>query len=416
MLFTLICSCNKESLEKPNIVLIVADDLGWSDLSYMGSEYYETPNIDKLSKSGMTFYNGYASSANCAPSRATMMSGKYHTEHGIYTVRNSDRGSRKTRKIIPVETKSTLDLDFFVIPEMLKELGYTNGHFGKWHLGDVGFHPEQSGFDINIGGNKHGGPGSYFAPYPNPELENEPKGEYLTDRIGDEVVKFIDLNKENNFFAYVPFFSVHTPIQSKQDYQKKYSNKDSNEFHNRADYAGMIQSLDENVGKIIDKIDALNLSKNTLIIFTSDNGGIRAISNQYPLRAGKGSYYEGGIKVPMIFSWQGKIDAETESYERISNIDFYPTIKKLVGYNEDLNLDEILAELEEVDDLTETEPVAEAKEEEMEEAVTEEVTGISAAYTSGAASVRINHSKADNDNGVQGVDDETTEISLVLSF
>jgi len=339
LLLMLLNSCNKESLEKPNIVLIVADDLGWSDLSYMGSEYYETPNIDKLSKSGMTFYNGYASSANCAPSRATMLSGKYHTEHGIYTVRNSDRGSRKTRKIIPIETKTTLDLDFFVIPEMLKEMGYTNGHFGKWHLGDVGFHPEQSGFDVNIGGNKHGGPGGYFAPYPNPQLENEPKGEYLTDRIGDEVVKFIDINKENNFFAYVPFFSVHTPIQSKPDYQKKYSNKDSNEFHNRADYAGMIQSLDENIGKILDKIDALNLSENTLIIFTSDNGGIRAISNQYPLRAGKGSYYEGGIKVPMIFSWKGKIEAKTESYERVSNLDFYPTIKKLVGYNKSIDLD-----------------------------------------------------------------------------
>ena len=339
LLLMLLNSCNKESLEKPNIVLIVADDLGWSDLSYMGSEYYETPNIDKLSKSGMTFYNGYASSANCAPSRATMLSGKYHTEHGIYSVGNSDRGSRKTRKIIPIETKTTLDLDFFVIPEMLKEMGYTNGHFGKWHLGDVGFHPEQSGFDVNIGGNRHGGPGGYFAPYPNPQLENEPKGEYLTDRTGDEVVKFIDINKENNFFAYVPFFSVHTPIQSKPDYQKKYSNKDSNEYHNRADYAGMIQSLDENVGKILDKIDALNLSENTLIIFTSDNGGIRAISNQYPLRAGKGSYYEGGIKVPMIFSWTGKIEAKTESYERVSNLDFYPTIKKLVGYNESIDLD-----------------------------------------------------------------------------
>ena len=339
LLLMLLNSCNKESLEKPNIVLIVADDLGWSDLSYMGSEYYETPNIDKLSKSGMTFYNGYASSANCAPSRATMLSGKYHTEHGIYSVGNSDRGSRKTRKIIPIETKTTLDLDFFVIPEMLKEMGYTNGHFGKWHLGDVGFHPEQSGFDVNIGGNRHGGPGGYFAPYPNPQLENEPKGEYLTDRIGDEVVKFIDINKENNFFAYVPFFSVHTPIQSKPDYQKKYSNKESNEFHNRADYAGMIQSLDENIGKILDKIDALNLSENTLIIFTSDNGGIRAISNQYPLRAGKGSYYEGGIKVPMIFSWKGKIEAKTESYERVSNLDFYPTIKKLVGYNESIDLD-----------------------------------------------------------------------------
>ncbi len=339
LLLMLLSSSNKESLDKPNIILIVADDLGWSDLSYMGSKYYETPNIDKLSKSGMTFYNGYASSANCAPSRATMLSGKYHTEHGIYTVRNSDRGSRKTRKIIPIETKTTLDLDFFVIPEMLKEVGYTNGHFGKWHLGDVGFHPEQSGFDVNIGGNRHGGPGGYFAPYPNPELENEPKGEYLTDRIGDEVVKFIDQNKENNFFAYVPFFSVHTPIQSKPDYQKKYSNKESNDYHNRPDYAGMIQSLDENIGKILDKIDTLNLSENTLIIFTSDNGGIRAISNQYPLRAGKGSYYEGGIKVPMIFSWKGKIEAETDSYERISNLDFYPTIKNLVGYKESIDLD-----------------------------------------------------------------------------
>ena len=222
-------SCSKETSEKPNIVIIVADDLGWSDLSYMGSTYYETPNIDKLSKSGMTFYNGYASAANCAASRATLLSGKYNTDHGIYTVNNSDRGSKKTRKLIPIETKTTLDLDFFVIPEMLKDLGYVNGHFGKWHLGDIGFHPENSGFDVNIGGNKHGGPGSYFAPDPYVKLEDETKGEYLTDRIGDEVVKFIDINKENNFFAYVPFFSVHTPIQSKTDYQKKYRNKDSNE-------------------------------------------------------------------------------------------------------------------------------------------------------------------------------------------
>ena len=332
-------SCSKETSEKPNIVIIVADDLGWSDLSYMGSTYYETPNIDKLSKSGMTFYNGYASAANCAASRATLLSGKYNTDHGIYTVKNSDRGSKKTRKLIPIETKTTLDLDFFVIPEMLKDLGYINGLFGIWHLGDIGFHPENSGFDVNIGGNKHGGPGSYFAPYPYVKLEDETKGEYLTDRIGDEVVKFIDINKENNFFAYVPFFSVHTPIQSKTDYQKKYRNKDSNEYHNRADYAGMIQSLDENVGKIIDKIDALNLSENTLIIFTSDNGGIRAISNQYPLRAGKGSYYEGGIRVPLIFKWKGKIDAESESYERVSNVDFYPTIKKMVDYSKPVDLD-----------------------------------------------------------------------------
>ena len=192
LFLTILNSCNKESSEKPNIVLIVADDLGWSDLSFMGSKYYETPNIDKLSESGLTFYNGYASAANCAPSRATMLSGKYQNTHGIFSVANplfgygSDRGSRKTRKIIPIETKSNLDLDFFVIPEMLKEMGYTNGHFGKWHLGDIGFHPEDSGFDVNVGGNRHGGPGGYFAPYPNPDLTDVPNGEYLTDRIGDD--------------------------------------------------------------------------------------------------------------------------------------------------------------------------------------------------------------------------------------
>ena len=339
LLFIFSCQNNIVDNEKPNVVLIVADDLGWSDLSYMGSTYYETPNIDKLSKSGMTFYNGYASSANCAPSRASMLTGKYHPFHGIYTVKNSDRGNKKTRKIIPIKTITKLELEYFILPEMLKSKGYSTGHFGKWHMGPKGYFPEQMGFDINIGGNEHGGPGSYFSPYKYPNMSNGPKDEYLTDRIGDEVVKFIEKNKENNFFAYVPFFSVHTPIQSKSEYEKKYRNKESNEYHNREDYAGMIQSLDENIGKILDKIEKLNLSKKTLIIFTSDNGGIRAISNQYPLRAGKGSYYEGGIKVPMIFSWPEKIKAGSTSIERISNIDFYPTIKSIIGYNETIDLD-----------------------------------------------------------------------------
>ena len=339
LLFIFSCQNNIVDKEKPNVVLIVADDLGWSDLSYMGSTYYETPNIDKLSKSGMTFYNGYASSANCAPSRASMLTGKYHPFHGIYSVKNSDRGNKKTRKIIPIKTKTKLELEYFILPEMLKSKGYSTGHFGKWHMGPKGYFPEQMGFDINIGGNEHGGPGSYFSPYKYPNMSNGPKDEYLTDRIGDEVVKFIEKNKENNFFAYVPFFSVHTPIQSKSEYEKKYRNKESNEYHNREDYAGMIQSLDENIGKILEKIDKLNLSKNTLIIFTSDNGGIKAISNQYPLRAGKGSYYEGGIKVPMIFSWPEKIQAGSTSNERVSNIDFYPTIKKIIGYNKTIDLD-----------------------------------------------------------------------------
>ncbi len=344
LFLSLILSCqnSRNSISKPNVILINADDLGWSDLSLMGSKYYETPNIDKLADSGMTFYNAYASAANCAPSRASMLSGKYTTEHYIYTVGNSERGNKKTRKLIPTKNNKILDLDFILISEMFKSEGYTNGIFGKWHLGPKGFYPEQSGFDLNIGGCEKGGPGKggYFSPYENPKIEDGPKGEYLTDRIGDETVKFIEDNQNRNFFAYVPFYSVHTPIQSKEVIREKYLNKTSDNYHNRPDYAAMIHSLDENVGKILNKIDELNLSEKTLIIFTSDNGGIRDISNQFPLRAGKGSYYEGGIKVPLIFSWENRIKSQSESYERIINIDFFPTLKNIIGYkNDNLELD-----------------------------------------------------------------------------
>ena len=334
-------SFNKQSREKPNIILIVADDLGWTDLSYMGSKYYETPNIDKLSQSGITFFNGYASSANCAPSRATMMSGKYHPSHGIYTVSPSARGLDITRKIIPIKNTENLDLKFFTIAEMLKSEGYINAHVGKWHLGEKGNYPMDQGFDVNIGGWESGGPkGGYFSPYSNPNLENGPEGEYLTDRLTNEAINFINNNKEERFFLHLAYYSVHTPIQSKREYSNYFKNKSSDENHNRPDYAGMIRSLDENIGKVLSKIEELNLSEETLIIFTSDNGGIRSISNQNPLRAGKGSYYEGGIRVPMIFSWKGKLETNKKSFERISNIDFYPTIKNIIGHkNKNLKLD-----------------------------------------------------------------------------
>ena len=343
LILIIICfSCNKTINNKnPNIVLIIADDLGWTDLSFMGSNYYQTPNIDRLAKRGITFYNAYASATNCSPSRASMLSGKYTPEHGIFTVGESERGNKKTRKLIPIENKEEIGQDFFLIPEMLKTLGYTNGHFGKWHLGKEGNYPEQNGFDLNFGGCENGGPGKggYTSPYNNPKIKDGPVGEYLTDRIGNEVVNFIDENQSKKFFAYVPFYSVHTPIEPKLEYEKKYQKIKKNQYHNRADFAGMIQSLDENVGKILDKIQELNLIEKTLIIFTSDNGGIRSISNQFPLRAGKGSYYEGGIKVPLIFSWGKKITANTKSYERVSNIDFFPTIKNIVGYRERIELE-----------------------------------------------------------------------------
>ena len=341
-LFLLLINCNKISRNnqtEPNIILINVDDLGWKDLTFMGSKYYQTPYIDKLAESGIIFYNAYASAANCAPSRASMLSGKYPTDHKIYTVGTSERGNRKTRKLIPEKNYETLDLNYFTIPEMLKKKGYINGHFGKWHLGPKGFYPEQSGFDINIGGNEHGGPGGYFSPYVNPNIKDGPDGEYLTDRIGDEVVNFIEKNKNNKFFAYVPFYAVHTPIESKNEYENKYLNIKGDEKHNRADYAGMIQSVDENVGKILNKISQLNLFEETLIIFTSDNGGVRYISNQFPLRSGKGSYYEGGIRVPLIFSWKNHIKSNSKSFDRVSNIDFFPTIKKIVGYQENIDLE-----------------------------------------------------------------------------
>ncbi|MEC7415316.1 MAG: sulfatase [Bacteroidota bacterium] len=343
LILIIVCfSCNKTINNKnPNIVLIVADDLGWTDLSFMGSNYYQTPNIDRLAKRGITFYNAYASATNCSPSRASMLSGKYTPEHGIFTVGESERGNKKTRKLIPIENKEEIGKDFFLIPEMLKTLGYTNGHFGKWHLGKEGNYPEQNGFDVNFGGCENGGPGKggYTSPYNNLKIKDGPVGEYLTDRIGNEVVNFIDENQSKTFFAYVPFYSVHTPIEPKLEYEKKYREIKGNQYHNRADFAGMIQSLDENVGKILDKIQELNLIEKTLIIFTSDNGGIRSISNQFPLRAGKGSYYEGGIKVPLIFSWGEKITPNTKSYERVSNIDFFPTIKNIVGYKKRIELD-----------------------------------------------------------------------------
>jgi len=341
LLITFGLSFNKQTYDKPNIILIVADDLGWTDMSYMGSNYYETPNIDKLSQSGITFFNGYASSANCAPSRATMMSGKYHPSHGIYTVSPSARGLDITRKIIPIKNTENLDLKFFTIAEMLKSEGYINAHVGKWHLGEKGNYPMDQGFDVNIGGWESGGPkGGYFSPYSNPNLENGPEGEYLTDRLTNEAINFIDNNKEERFFLHLAYYSVHTPIQSKREYSNYFKNKSSDENHNRPDYAGMIRSLDENIGKVLAKIEELNLSEETLIIFTSDNGGIRSISNQNPLRAGKGSYYEGGIRVPMIFSWKGKLETNKKSFERISNIDFYPTIKNIIGHkNKNLKLD-----------------------------------------------------------------------------
>lgn len=335
VLLGVFASCGKKESGLPNIVLIVADDLGWKDLGFMGSSYYETPNLDRLAREGMIFNRAYASAANCAPSRACLMSGMYTTAHGVYTVASSERGDPRTRRLIPAINTDTLHDRFFTLAEALNQAGYTTINIGKWHLGHD---PCSQGMDYNVGGSIWGHPGSYFAPYRQPNLD-APIGEYLTDRLTEEALGFIQQHRQKPFFLYLPYYAVHTPIQSKAALVQKYDVKEATVCQNNASYAGMIDNLDSCIGRLIDELEMLGLSENTLVIFTSDNGGIREISCQNPLRAGKGSYYEGGIRVPLLFRWPGVIEKESVSEEPVINLDFYPTLMQVIGKESPENLD-----------------------------------------------------------------------------
>ena len=325
-------SCGKVGSphSKPNVVFINVDDLGWVDVGFQGSGYYETPNIDKLAESGMVFTNGYAGAANCAPSRACLMSGQHTPRHGIYTVANSDRGESRERKIIPTPNNEVLPGEVLTMAEMFKMAGYVTGTFGKWHLGDD---PKTQGFDVNVGGSHRGNPGKkgYFSPYKIDHMEDGPAGEYLTDRLADEALSFIRGNQENPFFVYLPFYAVHTPLIGKNNLVEKYKSKNGVNGQFNPVYAAMVEAVDDNIGKILTGLRALNLIDNTIIIFTSDNGGIRAVSSQHPLRGGKGSYYEGGIRVPYIIQWPGKITPGSTSDHPIVNLDFFPTFREVLG-------------------------------------------------------------------------------------
>ncbi|MCM4155798.1 sulfatase [Gramella sp. AN32] len=314
----------------PNIVLINVDDLGWKDLGFMGSEYYETPNLNAFARESMVFTNAYASASNCAPSRASMLSGLYTPRHGVYTVSPSDRGNAKTRRLIPVKNTDFLHDSIYTLPEMLKNAGYITGNFGKWH---VGKNPATQGIDYNRGGNEKGNPGKngYFSPYNVKYLEDGPKGEYLTDRLTQEALQFMEKYRDTSFFLYMPFYTVHTPIMGKPELTAKYKAKPGSKGQDNPEYAAMVTSMDENVGKILDFLNNNNLKENTIVIFTSDNGGIPYISSNAPLRAGKGSYYEGGIRVPLVIRWPGKTNAGSTSEERATNLDFYPTLQTFLN-------------------------------------------------------------------------------------
>lgn len=327
-------NCSNESKSDtpagpPNVILVVVDDLGWRDVGFMGSTYYETPHLDSLSQRSLIFTNGYAGAANCAPSRACLLSGQNTPRHGIYTVASSARGNKKTRKLIPTPNTTTLADSVRTLAEVLQSNGYATCSIGKWHIGDD---PTTQGFDINIGGTHAGHPKTYFSPYENPNLEDGPEGEYLTDRLSAEAAYFIRNHREDPFFLYLPYFTIHTPLQGKEGLVNKYEGKKMSGGQGRnPHYAAMIETMDSGIGYIMRTLRSLELEENTIIIFTSDNGGISYLSRQHPLRAGKGSYYEGGIRVPFFVSWPGQVAGGRVSDTPVTLLDLYPTVLDLLN-------------------------------------------------------------------------------------
>jgi arylsulfatase A-like enzyme len=326
--------------ERPNIVLFVIDDMGWTDAGCLGSDYYETPNIDRLAADGTVFTDGYANAPNCAPSRACLMSGQYTPRHGVYTVNNADRGPSERRKLVPAENTTELSTDHATIAEVLSEAGYTNGFFGKWHLGEAGTEtgPLQRGFDVNVGGTAVGlPPEGYFPPYGLPNIEGGNDRSYLTDRLTDRAIQFIRGNRDSPFFCCFSHYAVHTPIQAKQYLEDRYEGKEPAGGHDDPTYAAMLHSVDDSVGRVLDTLNALELAEDTLVLFWSDNGGVGGIrdagtgtvgleiTSQDPLRGGKGMLYEGGIRVPTIARWPGEIPAGETCAEPVIGSDFFPT-------------------------------------------------------------------------------------------
>lgn len=346
------------SAERPNIVFILADDLGWGDLSNEGSTFYETPNIDRIANEGMKFTRGYATCQVCSPSRASILTGTYPTKHGITTWIGdaSGEGWRRAKRhdrLLPPEYEHALRASEITLAEALKEAGYTTFFAGKWHLGSEGSWPTDHGFDFNKGGWRVGSPnGGYFSPWNNPNLKPGPAGESLPIRLGQETAKFIEDHKSKPFLAYLSFYSVHGPIQTTPELWKKYRDKAekmglANErflFDRRLCvrqvqdcpiYAGMMESMDNAVGIVLKKLDDLGLAENTIVCFTSDNGGVSSgdafATSNLPLRGGKGRQWEGGIREPFYIKAPGVTKAGATSDTPASGIDWYPTLLDLAG-------------------------------------------------------------------------------------
>ncbi len=319
--------------ERPNFVFIIADDLGYADLGVTGSDYYRTPNIDRFAGQSLVFTAGYANCANCAPTRAALISGMYAPRTGVYTVKDSARGKASGRMLIPTPNKTELAAEVVTIAEVLKSAGYTTAHMGKWHLGDGATGPTGQGFDINIAGNIAGHPASYFSPYRNKNLADGPKGEYLTDRLTREAADFIANQKDAGkpFYLYLPLYTVHTPMQPHPELLEKAAARAKGERHKNEKYAAMVEGMDKYLGRVFDALDEHGLTDNTVVVFTSDNGGHGGLTDQHPLRGTKGMFYEGGIRVPLFVRYPGVTKAGATVDQPVVLLDFYPTFAELAG-------------------------------------------------------------------------------------
>lgn len=328
--------------DKLNFVFFLVDDWGWTDAGLLGSKFYETPNIDSIANKGMKFTNGYAACPVCSPTRASILTGKYPARLHV-TDWISGHKYDYARLKVPDWTQH-LPLEEVNIAEALKPAGYVSASIGKWHLGDEKYYPEFQGFDLNIAGTYLGSPPSYFYPYKRDSLNistlhGGKEGEYLTDRLTDEAEVFIEKNKDKPFFLYLAHYAVHMPLQAKQAMIEKYKLKvDPNYLHNNPTYAAMIQSVDESVGRITKKLNELKIAERTVFIIMSDNGGVafenRHVTSNRPLREGKGTAYEGGVRVPFIISWHGVVKPGSTCDIPVSSVDFYPTILETAQFKD----------------------------------------------------------------------------------
>ncbi len=326
------------SAKRPNIILLLLDDLGWRDFGCYGNTFHETPNLDRLAAEGVRFTNAYAACPVCSPTRASIMTGKYPARLHL-TDWIPGRKQWPAARLLTPQFEQQLPLREVTIAEALKPLGYRTASIGKWHLGREGFWPENQGFDLNVAGTQRGSPASYFGPFNLPNLQGGTKEDYLTEKLTQAAERFIEESAgKAPFFLYLPEFTVHIPLQARQAAVEKYRRKNAGKDFPNPIYAAMVESFDIAVGQIRHTLERLRIANQTILLVTSDNGGLRyegrskrQVTDNHPLRAGKGHLYEGGIREPLLVHWPGVTKAGTVSDVPVSSVDFLPTMVELAG-------------------------------------------------------------------------------------